>query len=106
MSFFNNFDSLGGFFFPYITGGVRANTIHYIANNQVIADGELVLMDAGCELHGYTSDLTRTWPVNGEFLCVHTCVKSVCMHNIKFDVLMFVDDISLFLFTQIIGINS
>ncbi|PVD34501.1 hypothetical protein C0Q70_05776 [Pomacea canaliculata] len=52
---------------PVVAGGVRANTIHYIANNQVIADGELVLMDAGCELHGYTSDLTRTWPVNGKF---------------------------------------
>ncbi|KAL8558452.1 hypothetical protein ACOMHN_052270 [Nucella lapillus] len=52
---------------PVVAGGARANTIHYTANNQVIADGDLVLMDAGCELHGYTSDLTRTWPVNGRF---------------------------------------
>ena len=46
-------------------GGRRANTIHYTANNQIVAAGELVLMDAGCECHGYTSDITRTWPVSG-----------------------------------------
>jgi len=46
-------------------GGRRANTIHYTANNQIVSAGELVLMDAGCECHGYTSDITRTWPVSG-----------------------------------------
>lgn len=34
---------------------------------QVLREGMLVLMDAGCELHGYVSDVTRTWPVNGRF---------------------------------------
>jgi len=48
-----------------LIGGRRANTIHYTANNQIVAAGELVLMDAGCECHGYTSDITRTWPVSG-----------------------------------------
>ncbi|XP_005105486.1 xaa-Pro aminopeptidase 3 [Aplysia californica] len=52
---------------PVVAGGTRANIIHYITNNQVIVDGDLVLMDAGCELHGYASDLTRTWPVSGKF---------------------------------------
>ena len=50
---------------PVVAGGNRANTLHYVKNNQDIGDGELVLMDAGCEYHGYASDITRTWPVNG-----------------------------------------
>ncbi|XP_060526406.1 xaa-Pro aminopeptidase 3 [Cylas formicarius] len=52
---------------PVVAGGSRATTIHYIDNNQVLSDDELVLMDAGCEYHGYASDVTRTWPVNGKF---------------------------------------
>ncbi|XP_045205280.1 xaa-Pro aminopeptidase 3-like [Mercenaria mercenaria] len=52
---------------PVVAGGDRANIIHYINNNQIIQDGEMVLMDAGCEYHGYTSDITRTWPVSGKF---------------------------------------
>ncbi|KAB0796354.1 hypothetical protein PPYR_10415 [Photinus pyralis] len=52
---------------PVVAGGNRANIIHYINNNQVVANNEMVLMDAGCEYHGYSSDITRTWPVNGKF---------------------------------------
>lgn len=52
---------------PVVAGGNRANIIHYIDNNQVIEDGQMVLMDAGCEFEGYVSDVTRTWPVNGKF---------------------------------------
>lgn len=51
--------------FFLLLGGDRANILHYISNNQLVADGDLVLMDAGCEYHGYTSDITRTWPVSG-----------------------------------------
>ncbi|XP_056640716.1 xaa-Pro aminopeptidase 3 [Diorhabda sublineata] len=52
---------------PVIAGGTRATTIHYINNNQVVDAGEMVLMDGGCELHGYASDITRTWPISGKF---------------------------------------
>ncbi|GBN81247.1 putative Xaa-Pro aminopeptidase 3 [Araneus ventricosus] len=54
--------------FPPVVGGAdRASVIHYIDNNQIINDNELVLMDAGCEYNGYASDMARTWPVNGKF---------------------------------------
>ncbi|XP_049845996.1 xaa-Pro aminopeptidase 3-like [Schistocerca gregaria] len=52
---------------PVVAGGDRANIIHYINNDQVLRDGDMVLMDAGCEYHGYCSDITRTWPVSGKF---------------------------------------
>ncbi|XP_043479995.1 xaa-Pro aminopeptidase 3-like [Leptopilina heterotoma] len=52
---------------PVVAGGKNACTIHYITNNQIVKNGEMVLMDAGCEYHGYSSDITRTWPVNGTF---------------------------------------
>jgi Xaa-Pro aminopeptidase len=41
--------------------------LHYRADNAPIRDGELVLIDAGCELDGYASDITRTFPANGRF---------------------------------------
>ncbi|XP_020288872.1 probable Xaa-Pro aminopeptidase 3 isoform X2 [Pseudomyrmex gracilis] len=52
---------------PVVAAGKNANIIHYINNNQIIQNGDLVLMDAGCEFHGYSSDITRTWPINGKF---------------------------------------
>lgn len=52
---------------PVVAAGQNATTIHYVNNNQRIVDGEMVLMDAGCEYGGYASDITRTWPVNGRF---------------------------------------
>ncbi|MBT3654345.1 MAG: M24 family metallopeptidase [Euryarchaeota archaeon] len=54
--------------YPSIVGGGDNGTIlHYSKNNCPIEDGELVLVDAGCEIEGYASDITRTWPVNGKF---------------------------------------
>lgn len=52
---------------PVVASGERATIIHYIDNNQIARDGDMILMDAGCEYYGYTSDITRTWPVNGKF---------------------------------------
>lgn len=52
---------------PIVAGGANACILHYIENNQPIADGDLVLIDAGCELDNYASDITRTFPANGRF---------------------------------------
>lgn len=50
-----------------VGSGDNATILHYIENNRRIADGDLVLVDAGCEYEHYTSDITRTWPANGKF---------------------------------------
>jgi Xaa-Pro aminopeptidase len=47
--------------------GRNATVLHYIRNDQQLGDGELVLIDAGCELEGYASDVTRTYPVGGSY---------------------------------------
>jgi Xaa-Pro aminopeptidase len=50
-----------------VASGPDSCTIHYSRNDKVCRSGDLLLMDAGCELHGYASDVTRTWPVSGKF---------------------------------------
>ncbi|CDG81031.1 aminopeptidase P N-terminal domain-containing protein [Janthinobacterium agaricidamnosum] len=50
-----------------VAAGPNACILHYNANNATIHDGDLVLIDAGCELDGYASDITRTYPANGRF---------------------------------------
>ncbi|WP_027853292.1 Xaa-Pro aminopeptidase [Marinobacterium litorale] len=52
---------------PIVGGGANGCILHYIENNAPIDDGSLVLIDAGCELDCYASDITRTFPVNGRF---------------------------------------
>jgi Xaa-Pro aminopeptidase len=50
-----------------VGAGDNACVLHYVANNSVAQDGDLVLVDAGAEYRGYASDITRTFPVNGRF---------------------------------------
>ncbi len=50
-----------------VAAGANACVLHYRADAGRVADGELVLIDAGCELDGYASDITRTFPANGTF---------------------------------------
>jgi Xaa-Pro aminopeptidase len=52
---------------PIVAGGTNACVLHYVANDAPLRDGDLLLIDAGCELDGYASDITRTFPVNGHF---------------------------------------
>jgi Xaa-Pro aminopeptidase len=50
-----------------VGGGKNGCILHYIENNKKLNDGDLVLIDAGCEIQFYASDITRTFPVNGSF---------------------------------------
>ena len=50
-----------------VAGGANACVLHYVQNDAVLNAGEVVLIDAGCELDGYASDITRTFPVSGKF---------------------------------------
>ena len=52
---------------PIVGGGVNACVLHYVDNGARLRDGDLVLIDAGCEYENYASDITRTFPVNGRF---------------------------------------
>jgi Xaa-Pro aminopeptidase len=52
---------------PIVASGPNACILHYNVNDRIMQDGDLVLIDAGCELDGYASDITRTFPVNGRF---------------------------------------
>ncbi|MDK9703353.1 MAG: aminopeptidase P N-terminal domain-containing protein [Sulfuritalea sp.] len=50
-----------------VAGGANACVLHYVGNDKVLRDGDLLLIDAGGELSGYASDITRSFPVNGRF---------------------------------------
>jgi Xaa-Pro aminopeptidase len=52
---------------PIVAAGANACVLHYVENAGALTDGDLLLIDAGCELDGYASDITRTFPVNGKF---------------------------------------
>jgi Xaa-Pro aminopeptidase len=52
---------------PIVGGGKNACILHYVENSARLVDGDLLLIDAGCELDYYASDITRTFPVNGRF---------------------------------------
>jgi len=72
-----------------VASGRDACTIHYGRNDKRVGPRDLILMDAGCELHGYCSDVTRTWPAGGRFssaqrdayeavLAAHTACVAAC----------------------------
>jgi Xaa-Pro aminopeptidase len=52
---------------PIVGGGANGCILHYVENRARLQDGDLVLIDAGCEYEKYASDITRTFPVNGAF---------------------------------------
>ena len=54
-------------YWPIVAGGANSCVLHYVSNDAPLADGGLLLIDAGCELDGYAADITRTFPVNGRY---------------------------------------
>ena len=59
--------SAGAAYSSIVGGGKNGCILHYIENRDALKDGDLVLIDAGCEYQNYAADITRTFPVNGKF---------------------------------------
>lgn len=68
---------------PIVGGGANACVLHYIANNAPLKDGDLVLIDAGCEYDCYAADLTRTFPVSGRFSAVQRALYEIVLEAQK-----------------------
>jgi Xaa-Pro aminopeptidase len=64
-----------------VGGGNNACVLHYVENNQKLKDGDLVLIDAGCELEYYASDITRTFPVNGRFTAEQRAIYDLVLKS-------------------------
>jgi Xaa-Pro aminopeptidase len=64
---------------PIVGGGANACVMHYRNNDQPLCDGDLLLLDAGCEHDFYASDITRTFPVNGRFSPAQRAVYEVVL---------------------------
>jgi Xaa-Pro aminopeptidase len=64
---------------PIVAGGANACVLHYVANDARLREGDLLLIDAGCELDGYASDITRTFPVGGRFSAAQRDVYAIVL---------------------------
>jgi len=64
---FNRYGARHAAYASIVAGGDNGNILHYTANDMVLNNGDLLLIDAGGELNGYAADITRTFPVNGVF---------------------------------------
>lgn len=64
---------------PIVGSGPNATVLHYHQNDRQMLDGELLLIDAGCEYSYYASDVTRTFPVNGRFSAEQRAVYEVVL---------------------------
>ena len=70
-----------------VAGGINACTLHYSANNSKLVDGDLLLIDAGCELELYASDITRTYPINGRFSSAQKTIYELVLASQKASIL-------------------
>ena len=64
---------------PIVASGANACVLHYVANDARLGKGDLLLIDAGCELDGYASDITRTFPVDGRFSAAQRSVYELVL---------------------------
>ena len=64
---------------PIVAGGENACVLHYVENSKPLKDGELLLVDAGCEYELYASDITRTYPINGKFTAPQLAIYEVVL---------------------------
>ena len=64
---------------PIVASGANACVLHYVANDARLRQGDLLLIDAGCELDGYASDITRTFPVDGRFSAAQRSVYELVL---------------------------
>jgi len=64
---FRRLGARGPAYTTIVGGGNNATVLHYVTNSEKLQDGEMMLVDAGCELEGYASDVTRTYPIGGRF---------------------------------------
>jgi Xaa-Pro aminopeptidase len=69
---------------PIVASGKNACVLHYIDNNNVCKNGDLILMDFGAEYAYYAADLTRTIPVNGKFTKRQKEVYTACLNVFKY----------------------
>ena len=75
---FRRHGAQGPSYTPIVAAGEHACVLHYVTNDGMLDDGALLLIDAGCELDGYASDVTRTFPVNGRYSAPHGRSTSWC----------------------------
>ena len=69
---------------PVVASGDHATVIHYTENShQPFEREDLMLMDAGCEYEGYTSDVTRTWPLSGKCSSVAQRLVFDAVHDVQ-----------------------
>ena len=66
-----------------VGGGANGCILHYIENKDVLKNGDLVLIDAGCEFADYASDITRTFPVNGKFSNEQAAIYDIVLKALK-----------------------
>ena len=66
-----------------VGGGENGCILHYTENESALSDGDLVLIDAGCEYQGYAGDITRTFPVNGKFSPAQRAIYDIVLESLE-----------------------